>query len=55
VSGRVHLKLLSTLDLLAWNYVKLLRVLEIIDEALNEAGYPFDIVDGEMALFMMGK
>ncbi len=37
------------------NYQKLLWILEIIRNLLNEAGYPFSIADVEMALFMMGK
>jgi hypothetical protein len=37
------------------NYQKLLWVLEIIRNLLNEEGYPFNLADVEMALFMMGK
>jgi chorismate mutase len=37
------------------NYQRLLWILEIIRNMLNEAGYPFSIADVEMALFMMGK
>jgi hypothetical protein len=39
----------------AENYEKLIWVLEIIRNKLNEKGYPFSIADVEMALFMMGK
>jgi hypothetical protein len=41
----------------AWarNYVKLLEVLEIMGNVLNEESYPFNVTDVEMALFMMGK
>lgn len=37
------------------NYQRLLWVLEIIRNILNEEGYPFNLADVEMALFMMGK
>lgn len=37
------------------NYEKLIWVLEVIRNRLNEQGYPFSIADVEMALFMMGK
>jgi len=37
------------------NYQKLLWVLEVIRNVLNEEGYPFNLADVEMALFMMGK
>jgi hypothetical protein len=37
------------------NYQKLLWVLEIIRNELNEKGYPFTIAYVEMSLFMMGK
>lgn len=37
------------------NYQKLLWVLEIIRNELNEEGFPFSIADVEMALFMMGE
>jgi hypothetical protein len=37
------------------NYQKLLWVLEVIRNVLNEDGYPFNLADVEMALFMMGK
>lgn len=37
------------------NYQKLLWVLEVIVNALNEEGYPFNTADVEMALFMMGR
>lgn len=37
------------------NYQKLLWVLEVIRNLLNEEGYPFNLADVEMALFMMGK
>ncbi|MCJ7423496.1 hypothetical protein MUP01_04405 [Candidatus Bathyarchaeota archaeon] len=37
------------------NYQKFLWVLEVIRNVLNEEGYPFNIADVEMALFMMGK
>lgn len=41
----------------AWadNYVILLVVLGVIRDRMNEKGYPFNIADVEMALFMMGK
>ncbi len=39
----------------AESYQKLLWVLGIIRNELNEQGYPFSIADVEMALFMMGK
>ena len=39
----------------AENYEKLLWILEIIRNVLNEQGYPFNIADVEMALFVMGK
>lgn len=37
------------------NYQKFLWVLEVIRNVLNEEGYPFNLADVEMALFMMGK
>ena len=37
------------------NYEKLIWVLDILSEYLSENGYPFNIGDVEMALFMMGK
>ncbi len=37
------------------NYQKLMWVLEIIANVLNEEGYPFNLADVEMALFMMGR
>jgi len=37
------------------NYQKLLWVLEVTRNVLNEEGYPFNLADVEMALFMMGK
>jgi hypothetical protein len=37
------------------NYQKLIWVLEVIANVLNEEGYPFNIADMEMALFMMGR
>jgi hypothetical protein len=39
----------------AKDYEKLIWILEIIRNRLNEQGYPFSIADVEMALFMMGK
>lgn len=39
----------------AANYQKLIWVLEVIRDYLNEQGYPFSSADVEMALFMMGK
>jgi|GEM_PF-2488384 hypothetical protein len=42
---------------LGWaeNYQRLLWVLEIIRNELNEEGFPFSVADVEMALFMMGN
>jgi hypothetical protein len=37
------------------NYQKLMWVLEVIATVLNEEGYPFNLADVEMALFMMGR
>jgi hypothetical protein len=37
------------------NYQKLIWVMEVIVNLLNEEGYPFNIADVEMGLFMMGK
>jgi hypothetical protein len=37
------------------NYQKLIWVLEVIKNLLNEDGYPFNIAAVEMALFVMGK
>ncbi len=37
------------------NYEKLVWVLEVIANVLNEEGYPFNLADVEMALFMVGK
>jgi hypothetical protein len=37
------------------NYQKLMWVLEVIANVLNEESYPFNLADVEMALFMMGK
>ena len=39
----------------AENYEKLIWTLEIMRDHLNNQGYPFNIADVEMALFMMGK
>jgi len=39
----------------AEDYQKLIWILEVIRDWLNEQGYPFSIADVEMALFMMGK
>lgn len=39
----------------AENYQKLLWVMEVIRNELNDAGYPFNISDVEMALTMMGN
>ena len=39
----------------ASEYQKLIWVLEVIRDYLNEQGYPFSLADVEMALFMMGK
>jgi hypothetical protein len=39
----------------AENYEKLIWVLEIIGGYLSERGYPFNVSDVEMALFMLGK
>jgi hypothetical protein len=39
----------------ARDYEKLIWILEIIRNWLNEESYPFNIADVEMALFMMGK
>lgn len=39
----------------ATDYEKLIWILEVIRNCLNEQGYPFNIADVEMALFMMGK
>ncbi len=39
----------------AENYQKLLWILEIIRNELNEEGFPFSVADVEMALFMMGN
>jgi hypothetical protein len=42
---------------LGWaeNYQRLLWVLEIIRNELNEEGFPFSVADVEMALFIMGE
>lgn len=37
------------------NYEKLIWTIELIRNWLNEQGYPFNVTDVEMALFMMGK
>jgi len=37
------------------NYQKLMWVLEVIGNVFNEEGYPFNLADVEMALFMMGR
>jgi hypothetical protein len=37
------------------NYQKLMWVMEVIANVLNEEGYPFNLADVEMALFMMGR
>jgi hypothetical protein len=37
------------------DYERLIWTLEFMSEYLNEKGYPFNISDVEMALFMMGK
>jgi hypothetical protein len=39
----------------ASDYEKLIWILEVIRNWLNERGYPFNIADVEMALFMIGK
>lgn len=39
----------------AEDYEKLIWILEVISNWLNEQSYPFSIADVEMALFMMGK
>lgn len=39
----------------ATNYEKLIWILEIMRNKLNEKGYPFNIADVEMSLFMIGK
>ena len=39
----------------AEDYEKLIWILEVIRDWLNEQGYPFNVADVEMALFMMGK
>jgi hypothetical protein len=39
----------------ASDYEKLIWILEVIRNWLNEQGYPFNIADVEMALFMLGK
>jgi hypothetical protein len=39
----------------AKNYEKLIWTLEHISKSLSEKGYPFNVADVEMALFMMGK
>jgi hypothetical protein len=37
------------------NYQRLMWVLEIMRNVLNQEGYPFSLADVEMALFMMGR
>ena len=37
------------------DYEKLIWMLEVIRDWLNQQGYPFNIADVEMALFIMGK
>ena len=39
----------------AENYQKLIWVLEVVRDTLDEQGYSYSIADVEMALFMMGK
>ena len=39
----------------ASDYEKLIWILEVIRNWINEQGYPFNIADVEMALFMIGK
>jgi hypothetical protein len=39
----------------AFNYQQLIWILEVIRDYLNKQGYPFNIADVEMALFVMGK
>jgi hypothetical protein len=39
----------------ASDYEKLIWILEVIRNLLNEQGYPFNIADVEMALFVIGK
>jgi len=39
----------------AENYEKLIWILEVVRNTLNEQGYPFSISDVEMALFIMGR
>lgn len=39
----------------AENYERLIWVLEVMRDYLNERGYPFSVGDVEMALFMIGK
>jgi hypothetical protein len=53
--GRTRLGDLCSDQQWAKDYEKVIWILEIIRNGLNEQGYPFSIADVEMALFMMGK
>jgi hypothetical protein len=53
--GRTRPGDLCTKEQWAKNYEKLTWILEVLRNWLNEQGYPYNIADVEMALFMMGK
>lgn len=54
-AGRTRLGDLCTNEQWAKDYEKLIWILEVIRNWLNEQGFPFNIADVEIALFMMGK